>query len=260
MITLSPYFVSNCLINAAAFTIYLSERLMRRRMDYNNFYINYLTRSFTGIMNSQTAGKQIKGFKSFKDYVESGVKTDTTSARTAEDMTLEEYKQYIYNKISRIPLHPSQILRTVQVHITDEGFQAMQKDEEYEKWVLDTLRSNFSYNDPWSDICGGGFSIHRFGATKEEYRGDSWYTGFQGKESVLPDEEEGFWEKRAGRHKKYIELQQEMADKNKIMKRVRQEAALRRGDIEGMFDKDSITETFNLASLLMMTEDPEPKT
>ena len=231
-------------------------------MDYNNFYINYLTHSFTGMINSQTAGNRIKGFKSFKDYVESGIKADgsgTAATRTVEDMTLEEYKQYIYDKISQIPLHPSQILRTVQVHITDEGFKAMQKDAEYEKWVLDTLRSNFSYNDPWSDICGGSLFIHCFGATKEDYRCDGGYTGFQGKESILPDDEEGFWEKRAKRHKKYIELQQEKADENKIMKRVRQEAALRRGDIERMFDGDGIMETFNLASLLMMTGEPEGK-
>lgn len=124
-----------------------------------------------------------------------------------KEMTLEQYKQYIRNKISQIPLDPSQRLSSISVHITDEGFRAMQQDPEYQKWVLDTLRANFQFHDPFATMCGGSFSVHFFGATKEEYRGEGWYRGYQnGRAESLFDEKakDGFWERRM-RHKKYMD-------------------------------------------------------
>lgn len=232
----------------------------------NSFYINCMTRSYYQFINSQVSGKQVKGTMGFQDYAAGMVKAleeneeaGQVQELSTEDMTLEEYRQYIHNKISQIPLHSSQRLRTVQVHITDEGFKAMQTDKEYEKWVLDTLKSNFSYHDPWAAVCGGSFAIHRFGASKEEYRGDSWYTGFPGKPNGLMDEEESFWERRAAKQKRYIEQQQEKADENKVMRRVYREAALRRGDLKGMSDADAVTQTLSMASLLLSEGEPENK-
>lgn len=241
-------------------------------MNSNEFYIDYLTRTYSGFINSQITGTQTKGMTGFRDYIaaseqkpETAEKTDcqvddvTKAGRlSVQNMSLDEYKQYIYRQISKLPFHPSQMLRSVSIHITDEGFQAMQKDPEYEKWVLDTLKYDFSFNDPWSSFCGGSFAVHHFGTTKEDYHGEGWYTGFQGgKGSVLFDEEaeEGFWEKRAKRHKKYLEQQQEIADKKMIMKRVYQEAAMRRGDFKNMFNGEEIAQTLSLADLLLMNEE-----
>lgn len=228
-------------------------------MSDNSFYINCMTRAFYRLVNSQISGKQIKGAIGFQDYA-AGLAKETDARQEirqpdgpeTENMTLDEYKQYIYNRISQIPLHPSQMLRTVQVNITDQGFEAMQQDKEYEKWVLDTLKSNFSYHDPWAEVCGGSFAIHRFGVSKEEYRGDSWYTGFQGKSGNPMDEEESFWERRMEKQKQYIEQQQERMDETKLMRRIYREAALRRGDIKGMLDADAMTQTFSAADLLSL--------
>lgn len=133
-----------------------------------------------------------------------GVKVVST-----EDMTLEQYKQYIHDKISRIPLHPSQRLNSISVHISDEGFEAMQKDSEYEKWVLESLEYNFGFHDPWANLCGGSYHVHYFGATKDEYLGQSWFKGYQnGRGETLFNEkaEDSFWERRV-RHKKLMEVQ-----------------------------------------------------
>lgn len=233
-------------------------------MSGDDLYINYLTRAYSGLMESQLAGGSVKGIKGFYDYVNVlDKKTEGTEAPNGlspENMTLEEYKQYIYAKISQIPMHPSQILRSVSIHITDEGFQAMQKNPEYEKWVMDTLKYDFGYHDPWANVCGGSFTIHRFGASKEEYRGESWYTGFQGgKGRALfeTEAEESFWEKRAKRHKKYLKEQQEIHNQKEIMKRVYREEAIRRGDYENMFDKDGMAQCINLANLLLMSDRAE---
>ena len=168
-------------------------------------------------------------------------------------MSLDEYKQYIYEKISRIPMHPSQMMRSVCVHISDAGFEAMKKDPEYERWVLDVLRKDFSYQDPWADVAGESFAVHRFGATRQEYRGDSWYLGFRGgRGGILYDEEaeESFWEKRCKRFKKYMKQCQEAAKEKQIQKRVIQEAAIRRGDFDEAVFAEGLVQTLNLGNLL----------
>lgn len=244
-------------------------------MSDNSFYVDYMTRTYNRFINSQIAGTQVKGVMGFKDHVEAGTKAAAeaeeisaekiagaaakTKALSTESMTPAEYKQYIYNKISQIPLHPSQKLCSISITITDEGFAAMQKDPEYEKWVLDTLKSNFGFYNPWTEICGGSFSVHHFGAAKEEYHGESWYMGYRGgKGSALFDEEaeEGFWVKRAKRLKKYLKQQQEIADENKIMKRIYREAAIRRGDYDSLFDREGMIQTLNPANLLLIPDGP----
>ena len=37
-------------------------------------------------------------------------------------MTMEEYKQYIYNKISKIPMHPTRAGESISVTISEAGF------------------------------------------------------------------------------------------------------------------------------------------
>lgn len=224
----------------------------------NDIFVNSMTRAYAGFLQSQLADTKTKGIMGFRDMVEALDKSKNADAFSTEDMTLEEYKQYIHQKISQIPMHPSQAMSCVSIHITDKGFEAMKKDPSYEKWVLDTLKVNFSFNDPWAGICGGSFSVHHFGETKEEYHGERWNMGFQGgKGSSIFDEEseDSFWEKRAKRHKKYIEMQNEAALEEKIMGQVLKETAVRRGDYEGMFAEQSMAQSISFARLLL-TPDP----
>lgn len=229
-------------------------------MSNNSFLVNNMTRAYYGILESQMAGRKSMKGMDFKDMVEELDKRGGVASFSRENMSLEEYKQYIYQKISRIPIHPSQEMMSAAVHITDAGFEAMKNDEEYERWVLDVLRQNFGFSDPWAGVCGESFSVHRFGATREEYRGDKWYTGFRGGKgsSVFDAEaEESFWEKRRKRHKKYLKLQQEIADKRKVMEHVYQEAAIRRGDYENMYDFQGITSMLPIAQLMLKLDKAE---
>lgn len=136
-----------------------------------------------------------------------------------DEVSLQQYKQYIYDKISQIPVHPSQRLNSIAVHISDSGFEAMKNDPEYEKWVLDTLTYNFGFHDPWANLCGGSYAVHTFGATKEEYHGEGWFKGYQGgRGQNLFDEkaEDSFWERRL-RHKKLMKEQRERWREKKWM-------------------------------------------
>lgn len=171
----------------------------------NTINVNYMTRSYDAL-SAGYAAKNTAKEETFTDKVEEkraeavdAAKIKEAEAVAKREMTLEEYKQYIHNEISRMPLHPSQLSSSISVHISEEGFKAMQEDPEYEKWVLDTLRQDFAFNDPWAGMCGGHYTVHYFGATKEEYHGHSWYPEYQnGNGSKLYNEKSkgSFWQRR----------------------------------------------------------------
>lgn len=136
-----------------------------------------------------------------------------------KDLTMEEYKEYIYNRISQIPLHPTNMQDTICVQITDEGFAAMKEDAEYEKWVLDSVKSNFSSYDPWSGMCGGKYVILHFGASKEQSRGESWRAGYlngSGNKLFNQKAKDGFWERRVKRHRELAEQYEEFLEKKEL--------------------------------------------
>lgn len=138
--------------------------------------------------------------------------TEVSKTVSTKDMTLDEYKNYIANKISQLPFHPSQALCSYSIHISDEGFEAMQNDPEYEKWVIDSLGQNFATNNPWTSVCGGSYAVFSFGATKEECRAFGWYEGYQGGKGkdIWEEKSEGaFWTRRAERK----EMQERLEEK-----------------------------------------------
>lgn len=140
-----------------------------------------------------------------------------------EDMSMEEYKQYIYDRIGALPVHPSNMQDSISVHISDAGFEAMKNDPEYEKWVLDSIKANFQYPDPWSGVSGGKFTVFYFGATKEESRSESWRMGFRngdGNKLFNEKSEDSFWERRARRRKQLKKELEEMQEKKAIAKQM----------------------------------------
>ena len=132
--------------------------------------------------------------------------TEAGHIYSAEDMTMEEYKQYIYDKIIRLPVNPSQLQDAVAISISEEGFAAMKADPEYEKWVLDKLKADFAVYYPWGEMGESTFRYHHFGATKEEYRGECYAKDNKAKRQAEKRNEEDFWEKRKKRHKEYMEF------------------------------------------------------
>ena len=121
-------------------------------------YINYMTKTYHNFLKSQEAKQAQAEPVSFADKI---AEKQLEAAGTEQveivpkEMPLEKYKQYIYDQISQIPIHPSQMTSSFSVHISDAGFEAMKADPEYEKWVLDRLKYDFGFNNPWAGICGG---------------------------------------------------------------------------------------------------------
>lgn len=113
-------------------------------------------------------------------YTGNTVKTSTsnkTKDSTADTETIEEYKSRINSEIDKIPFHSSHRKDIETLVISEEGYQAMKNDSEYEKWVLSHIRENRSVNLSMmtnrSDYISGT-DYEYIGASKEECYGQSY--------------------------------------------------------------------------------------
>ena len=113
----------------------------------NTINVNYMTRAYNQYQQKIVTKDQEKEDTRFADSVKekregsgSIVGNLKTGSVSAKDMTMEEYKQYIYNKISKIPMHPTRAGESISVTISEAGFEAMKNDPEYEAWVLNDLQ------------------------------------------------------------------------------------------------------------------------
>lgn len=131
-------------------------------------------------------------------------------AGVIQSMSMEQYKLYVYQKISALPRNMTQKGDVISVNISEEGFAAMKADPAYEKWVLDTLQREFSCYNPWSAHAGGNYRFYSFGASREEYQSESHSMGLRDDDrrskAAKKKKEKSFWEKRAERHKLYMDL------------------------------------------------------
>ena len=195
----------------------------------NTINVNYMSGMMNQFSKSVYRKTNVDSTASMADAIEkaNAEKTseidETAGVKTIskEDMSLEEYKQYISDKISSFPLHPSQAGNYYSINISDAGFEAMKNDPEYEKWVLDDLKTAFAMPVPsWYQAMGGPntYSISNYGATKEEYHGSMFPVGVQGnKERFESHANDSFWSRRADKEKQINEQVQKSAIKKKQM-------------------------------------------
>lgn len=134
-------------------------------------------------------------------------------------MSLTEYKSYIYNIISGLTFDPSESRDFIAVNISDEGFEAMKNDPEYEKWVLEKVAEDYFSFNMWGNRHCTRYGIKYFGATKEEYRSETWCADLN---DIKSDEEykrktkDSFWSKRLERMEKIQKMWQELDLKKKF--------------------------------------------
>lgn len=199
--------------------------------------VNYMTRTYSNFLKNYEAknGGQTKT-ASFSDRVaesqnvsEMG-KTGTVSTK---DMTMEEYKQYIHDKISQIPMHPSRMQESISINISEAGFEAMKNDPEYEAWVLNDLRTGWAQPDRWAGVCGGAYSTIYYGATKEECHAEMWSVGYQngtGKSLFDSKAKDSYWERRVEQKKRTETQIKEQQEKKRLQKEAYEKAAIEKSN------------------------------
>lgn len=172
--------------------------------------VNSMTKTYGNMAKCLGAKETMPSGTEFSDYILKKIKNK--GAVSPKEMTMEEYRQYIYGRISQIALHPSQSGWQWHVEITDEGLEAMKNDPEYEEYVFHAVRANFSFRDPYQSW---NYSVLHFGATKEESYGQS----FGGGSRVWKEHEETYWERRQKRRKRLQEELEEIQEQKAIAKR-----------------------------------------
>ncbi len=211
----------------------------------NTINVNYMTRAYRNIFKNNEAKGSIQAQatafsgKAAEKSVESQnvPETGNTGAVSTGDMTLEEYKQYIYDKISQIPMHPTRMSESISITISEAGFEAMKNDPKYEAWVLNDLRTGWAQPDRCAGACKGAYSTIYYGASKEECRAQMWSAGYQngsGKSLFNSKAKDSFWERRAEQKKRIgaqIKEQQEE-------KRIQQNDAYKR--LMAQWEKEAV--------------------
>lgn len=160
--------------------------------------------------------KKTDGSTSFADSLKAQtdefVRTEKSQPISGRDMTMAEYQKYIFDKISEIHMHPTQKKGHTSVIISDEAFEAMKNDPEYEKWVLDDLKAGWAKSNPWAAFCKETYSVVYYGASKEECHAEMWSEGYdngRGSERYEKKSKKSFWELRRKRQKKLDEIYEE---------------------------------------------------
>lgn len=175
----------------------------------NTFYVNYMTKTFSTFAGGGYGVR--RNGKGIADAIAEAAKRAGADAvpqtgslnefcpldrAVIESMTMDEYKEYIRERILSIPMHASHRQDTISITISDEGLAAMKRDADYEEWVLNDLRCGWAWENPWARYLGGAYSVIHYGATKEECHAEMWNAGFRhgdGKglfESMLGDEDD----------------------------------------------------------------------
>lgn len=125
-----------------------------------------------------------------------------------DDMTMEEYKRFITALMDSIPFDVSQRNCTEIWSISEQGWEQMKKDPDYEAWVLGYTVQNRSVHFPAMLSGVSNLCTEKFGASIEQHIGQSVSTGSGGgKSSSKDDDEETWWQKRHRRMKELLAQQ-----------------------------------------------------
>ena len=185
------------------------------------------------IISGTVTGEKDSFISTLSSKVETASTIEGTTTVSTKDMTLEEYKNYIHEKISDIKMHPDRLGDFISINISDEGFKAMQNDPEYEKWVLQDIKNGFSTPLPgWVRSIGGtDYVVANYGATKEQCSCSSWSIGYQGGmgDKIWEAQSKGsFWTKRGEQKKVQEKIDKKVAEKKELEEKWLQEAAEKR--------------------------------
>ncbi len=142
-------------------------------------------------------------------------------------MTLEDYKNFVTEKILQTSSHNSRFKDDIFVVLTDKTLAAMKNNPDYEDWVFNRLEEELNFPDYLCFYPGNAGRIEtlQFGESAEDYRGYSISKNLQ---KNFQPQEKSYWELRLERLKKRLEAQQEYFLKRQQLIEVGEKIAERR--------------------------------
>lgn len=96
-------------------------------------------------------------------------------AKPRDEMTMEEYKSYIGSLIDKIPVDISQSSTETSIVISDEAWETMKDDPDFEAYVIGGLEYNFTFQNPWmTPPRVKRYEVLQIGVPMENGSGSSW--------------------------------------------------------------------------------------
>ena len=130
----------------------------------NTINVNYMSGMLNQYSKSVSKKSNVNSTDSMSDAIKKASVEKTAESEeiaavkaiSKEDMSLEEYREMISEKISGFPLHPSQIGNSFAINISDASLQKMKDDPEYEEWLLNDVKGALGRAVPgWYQAIGG---------------------------------------------------------------------------------------------------------
>ena len=143
--------------------------------------------------------------------INNAVNNSVVSEKSKDEMSLDEYKQWVMNQISQFPVSGwvRSTFSSGSIVIKEEAFERMKNDPEYENYVLNRVRSAYSVQG--LPVGSNNVSFDVIGASPEECYGYAGPVGKSGSETT--NDGESWWEKRHERMEELMKEQEEEAVK-----------------------------------------------
>ena len=154
--------------------------------------------------------------------------------KSTADMTMDEYKAYLGEKLSAIPWHPNRQNDEESITITDAGWERLKNDPAYEKKLLDDIAIDRSFWSPLHSFRSGSYCTRHIGATEAEYDGWSWSKdhGFGSAEAARKQFEEksqdSFITIRAKKRKLQAEMDEKYYEQRMMLREISEQYATQR--------------------------------
>lgn len=168
--------------------------------------------------------------------------TDSILAeKSKEEMTLDEYKQWVMGEISGYPVSGwvRSTFSSGTIVIKEEAFERMKNDPEYEKWVMNRVRSSCSVTGLPVGPNHVGYDV--IGASPEECYG---YAGPIGNRSSGNNSDDGksWWEERHEKSEELLKEQEKRVQSNRV---ARWERIMQEWEQQALESRQRMTEYFN---------------
>ncbi len=147
----------------------------------------------------------------YPSRINNAVNNSVVSEKSKDEMSLDEYKQWVMNQISQFPVSGwvRSTFSSGSIVIKEEAFERMKNDPEYENYVLNRVRSAYSVQGLPVGSNNVGFDV--IGASPEECYGYAGPVGKSGSETA--NDGESWWEKRHERMEELMKQQEKEAVK-----------------------------------------------
>ena len=132
-------------------------------------------------------------------------------SKSKEDMTLSEYKQWVMNELSQLPVSGwvQSSFSSGALIIKEEAFENMKNDPEFEEYVFNRVRSLYSANG--LPVGSNNICYEVIGGSPEECYGYAGPVG--GGNAKIFDKDESWWQERHEEFEELLEAQAKAAQK-----------------------------------------------